>query len=341
MPDLLGELPQLTSEERAAIVQRVDELSVAEGRFRYRAEDCDVVCKERLRQFRVEKLKWLFWLHEDEHHAIFKQVTSLLWDYALFRTLNDLRVRAAKDKPQGVGFNAPMLLLLDSGFVAKQATGIRRLVDRSDDVVSLKRLVDDIKGKRELITREVFVAHDGLLYDYAPVKDEYFAEKIKKGDSSYFEGVETTGAKAWGASKRAHESFDKLSGVSSDQRKRDDLIPAKWFDDLGSKLGVCGEVQKFTDKFIAHAADASSRSESTDVQKTITLNKLAKCLRAIVVAANQVSRSILRDGSSWTVPQPQFDPVENFDKGWVAEGALEEARGLWEKHMAAIAQWSD
>ncbi len=78
MPDLLGDLAKLTSEKRAEIVQRVDELSVAEGRFRCRAEDCDVVCKERLRQFRVEKLKWLFWLHDDEQHAIFKQVTSLL-----------------------------------------------------------------------------------------------------------------------------------------------------------------------------------------------------------------------------------------------------------------------
>jgi hypothetical protein len=341
MPDLLGELAKLRLEDRAEIVQRVNELSLAGGRFRYHAEDCDVVCKERLRQFRVEKLKWMFWLHDDEQHAILKQVTSLLWDYALFRTLNDLRVRTAKTKPQGVGFNAPMLLLLDSGFVAKQAMGIRRLIDRSDDVVSLKRLVKDIKEKRELITREVYVAHDGLPYDYAPVKNAHDEEKLKESGSFCFEGGETTGPKAWGTSKRAHGAFDKLSGISSDKRTRNDLIPAQWFDDLGSKFGVCGDVQKFADKFIAHAADSSSRSESTGVQKAITLNKLAKCLRAIVVAASKVSRSILGDGSSWTVPQPQFDPVENFDKGWVTEGNLEEARELWEKHMALIAQWSD
>ncbi len=33
MPDLLGELAKLTLEERAEIVQRIDELSVAERRF--------------------------------------------------------------------------------------------------------------------------------------------------------------------------------------------------------------------------------------------------------------------------------------------------------------------
>jgi hypothetical protein len=290
--------------------------------------------------FRVEKLKWLFWLHDDDQHAIFKQVTSLLWDYALFRTFNDLRASAAKTKPQGVGFNAPMLSLLDSGFVARQAMGVRRLIDRRDDVVSLKRLVKDIKEKRALITREVLVVHDGLPYDHAPVKDAYSAEKPKEGESFYFEGVETTGAKAWGASERAHEAFDKLSGISSNQRKRDDLIPVQWFDNLGSKLGVCGDVQKFADKFIAHAADSSSRSESTDMQKAVTLDKLTKCHQAIVAVASNISRWILGDGSAWTVPQPQFDPVENLDKGWVANGALHEVHKLWEKHMAAIAQWS-
>src|SRR5271170_3399519 len=139
MSELLGELANLTSEQRAEIVKRVDELGVAEGRFQYRAEDCDVVCKEHLRQFRAEKLNWLFWLHDDKQHAIFQQVASLLWDYALFRTLNDLRVRAAQSKTEGVEFNAPILSLLDSGFVAKQAMGIRRLIDKRDNVVSLKR----------------------------------------------------------------------------------------------------------------------------------------------------------------------------------------------------------
>jgi len=340
MSELLGELANLTSEQRAEIVKRVDELGVAEGRFQYRAEDCDVVCKEHLRQFRAEKLNWLFWLHDDKQHAIFQQVASLLWDYALFRTLNDLRVRAAQSKTEGVEFNAPILSLLDSGFVAKQAMGIRRLIDKRDNVVSLKRLVDDIKKKQELITREVYVAHDGLPYDYAPIEDAYCAEKLQENKPFYSEGLETTGPKAWNPSKRAHEAFDKLSGTSSSQRKRDDLLPAQWFDDLNSKFDVCCDLQKFANKFIAHAADFSSRSELTEAQKVVTLNKFTKCHQAIVAVASNVSRWILGDGSAWTVPQPQFDPVKNLDKGWVAKDSLEEARVFWDKHMAEISQWS-
>ena len=340
MSDLLGKLTKLTSGQRAEIVKRVDELSVSEGRFRYRAEDCDIVCKERLRQFRVEKLKWLFWLHDDEQHPIYKQVVSLLCDYALFRTLNDLRVKAAKAKSQSVGFNAPTLVLLDSGFVAKQAMGIRRLIDKSDNAVSLKRLVDDIKENRGLITREVYVAHDGLPYDYARVKGAYYAKKLKEHRKVCFEGVETTRPKAWSVSERAHRLFDTLSKTSSNQRKRDDLLPAQWFDNLNNKLGICCDLLKFADKFIAHPADSSSRSKLTEAQKVVTLNKLTKCHQAIVAVASDVSHCILGDGSSWTVPQPSFDPIENLDKGWIGTEALEEARELWEKHKAVIEQWS-
>jgi len=81
-------------------------------------------------------------------------------------------------------------------------------------------------------------------------------------------------------------------------------------------------------------------SWSTESQKAVTLKKLTKCHQALVAVASEVSLCILGDGLSWVVPQPQFDPVENLDKGWIGKDALEEARELWEKHTAAIEQWS-
>ncbi len=339
--EILCALPKLTTGELVEVEQRLHEIHVADGSFRYRAEECDVINKERLRAFRVEKLKWLFWLHGDTHHSIFNQITSLLWDYALFQTLNDLRVRAAKNKLEGLGFNAPTLMLLDSGFVAKQAMGIRRLTDRADDVISLKRLVLDINKHRELISREVFVAHDGLPYDYAVVKEEYYAEKLKRGEGGWCEGVETTGAKAWHASERMHEVFDRMSGTPSTQRTRDDLIAECCFEDLNSTLGACNGLHKFADKFIAHAAGADSRAELPADFKSVTLGKLARCLQATTTVAGSISRWILGDGTSWKVPQPQFDPLQNLDQGWVAKGALGEAHELWNQHMATVEQWSD
>jgi len=247
MPDLLSELAKLTSEQRAEIVRSVDELNVAEGRFQYRAEACDVVSKERLRRFRVEKLKWRVWLYDDKRHAIFNHVASLLWDSAFFRTINDLRVNVLKTDAEDAKFNEPMFSLLVSGFVAKQAMGIRRLIDRREDVLSLKRLLHDLKKNRNLITREVYVAQDGLPYDYVPVKEGYEEGKVKEGGTFFYEGVETTGPKAWGQSERLHNVFDRLTGISPNQRRREDMLPINWFDELAGKLDVCEDLHKFAD----------------------------------------------------------------------------------------------
>src|ERR1039457_4879895 len=86
----------------------------------------DVLNTERLQKFLKKREEWLFWLNGDDQHSIWRQITSLLWDYALFKTIRELRVEAAQNPTEGIGFNAPVLHLLESGFVITQATGIRR-----------------------------------------------------------------------------------------------------------------------------------------------------------------------------------------------------------------------
>ncbi len=68
--------------------------------------------------------------------------------------------------------------LFDTGFVAIQTTAIRRLTERSLEdpskgVISLRRLVDDIRENRCLITREVYVGVDGLPYDSSAAKTRW------------------------------------------------------------------------------------------------------------------------------------------------------------------------
>jgi len=68
--------------------------------------------------------------------------------------------------------------------------------------------------------------------------------------------------------------------------------------------------------------------------------KLTECYKAIVAVGGEVSRSILGDGTPWAVPQPQFDPLKNLDKGWVPNESLQAGRELWDKYSAEISQWS-
>ena len=118
--------------------------------YQYPAEECDVLDKERLRQFRDKRGEWISWLRGHDPHSIWRQITTILWDDVLFRTANDLRRQALDHPSENVGFNDAVLRLFDAGFVATQVTAIRRLTDRqpkdrTKGVISLRRLVADIR----------------------------------------------------------------------------------------------------------------------------------------------------------------------------------------------------
>src|SRR5208337_5473286 len=87
----------------------------------------DVVDAVRLEQFKKKHEAWRSCLSGDDLHSIWRQQSSLLWDYALFLTINELRKDAGQNPLKGVGFNAPVLRLFDAGFAVIQVIGIRRL----------------------------------------------------------------------------------------------------------------------------------------------------------------------------------------------------------------------
>jgi hypothetical protein len=301
-------------------------------------EKFDVVEPARFEQFRKKRLEWLSWLNGDDSHSIWKQVSALLWDYVLFLTLNDLRNDASQTHAEGVGFNGPVLRLLDAGFVATQATGIRRLADSRNDVISLKRLVDDMERNRCLVTRESYLACHRLPYDFAKVKGEHFKNLAATQRGNFCEGLETKGPNAWVEAERAHDRFDELSKTSG-ARLRTDTVSIECIISLKSKIERCRDVWTFATKFIAHAADPSSRSGLSKSQKGVTLDQLSACHKALSQVAAFIGGRLLQDTVCASVPAPQFDPLENLDKRWIASGSADKARDCWEKHFDTVKQW--
>lgn len=306
----------------------------------------DVVNTVRLEQFQKKHKEWVAWLHGDDPHSIWKQITSLLWDYVLFQTINELCKEAAQNPAKDVGFNVPVMRLLEAGFAVTQVAGIRRLVEKqwrdpAKRVISLRALVDDVRTNRELLTREVYLAYRELPFDPAPAKQRFSNGMASSGEKFSYVGVATTGPEAWRDAELAHERFDKLSKISPASRSREDIVSPTWFDLLDAKIKSCEDVCVFTDKFIAHAADPISRTALTQTQTGVTLNQLKACHQAIIGVTGLVSGHILQDSFSASVPVPQFDVLENLDKRWIGDGGLEKARDFWERHADEIEKWSE
>ena len=169
--------------------------------YQYSVEQCDVSDPECLRQFRDKRTEWITWLRGNDPHSIWRQITALLWDDVLFRTVNDLRREARECPSESVGFNSPVLRLFDAGFVTTQVTAIRRLTDRqpkdsTKGVISLRRLIADIRDQRHLIPREIYVSYDGLPYDPEPVQAAWIEKKAATCTPNDVSWTSTTGPTA-------------------------------------------------------------------------------------------------------------------------------------------------
>jgi len=309
--------------------------------FKYPLEQCDVTDKEKLKEFRGKRQQWVEWLKGEDIHSIWKQINQHFWDISLFCTINELRKIAAKSLKPEVGFNSSVLRLFDLGFVISQSTAIRRLIEKplsspNRAVISLRRIIYEVKEYRHLLTRENYVAFDGLPFDSTPKcipEPQSGALSVRTG------WIASDGPNAWLTSRLVHQNFDRLSKVGAKQRQRNDLIDEEWFEYLDNKLEICGDVKKYVDKFIAHGADPVTRQGLTEEQEGITLMRLESCWKAIYQTAAFIYGPLLWEGSYGSLPIPQFDHLENLDKRWVDPGNVVKAHKKWNQYSKKIEKW--
>jgi hypothetical protein len=125
-------------------------------------DQCDVPQERRgaLEAYRTKRDQWLAWLDTDKHHAIWHAISAMVWTDVSFRTIAKF---AADDSCLSNTLLAEQII---HGYVATQVLAVRRLVDNRADVISLRRLIKDLRRNFELFTRENYVCYDGQPYDY-------------------------------------------------------------------------------------------------------------------------------------------------------------------------------
>jgi hypothetical protein len=129
--------------------------------YAYPIAQCDVTTEKRtaLQSYRTKRRLWLSWIETDEHHAIWRVLSSMVWTDVSFRALTHF---AVNDENNGLNNSLLTKALLD-GHVATQVLAIRRLMDVGNrDIISLRRLVKDLRRNFALLTRENYVCFDGL-----------------------------------------------------------------------------------------------------------------------------------------------------------------------------------
>lgn len=313
--------------------------------YEFSIDDCDVENKELLQEFREKRSQWIQWLTGHDVHSIWRQLNyNLFWNHAFFCTVNTLSKRTARDHPDEL-VNGYLLSLFDTGFVVSQATTIRRLVDKpgsgdKKSVNSLRRLIQDIKDHRHLVTRENYVSFDGLPYEPEPANQRHIEEMLSKPPEERSGFLPTTGPEAFMSSETKHECFDRISEGAKDGPTRTELISSRWFSLLLQHLTPCDDVNTFVHKFIAHAADPENRKELQGRQASITIKSLEACYKALYVVTSFIYGYLLHEGTYLALPVPQLDHLKNIDKPLVAPERIRDAHIAWDSEVGKFEKLS-
>ncbi|MGD0919966.1 MAG: hypothetical protein ABSB22_26305 [Thermodesulfobacteriota bacterium] len=257
-------------------------------------------------------------------HSISNQLTSIVWDDAIFRTVNEARRLNTESPSDKKGFNTDLMRLFDKGFVISQAMAIRRLTDpnfSSPDkaVISLVRLLDDLEENLHLITRENYISYDGSRFEMearSPIDNEFFH---------------------W---EQRQEYFDRLSSVSAQDRNRKDLICPQLFKESRMELGACADFRVLANKFFAHAAEASPKRNTIEKEKKITLNNFDQAYKALIKVSSFISIAILYEHSLGAVLVPQYDHLENLEKPMILQEEFKSLGEFWDKRVKEVEDWN-
>jgi hypothetical protein len=273
-------------------------------------------------------------LDEQEPHSIQQQIFSMIFLDMAYRILAAPRSNADEDLK--IAAKSGLLAhLLDQGYVATQILAIRRLLDKASDVISVRRLLDDICKHRHLLTREIYVCYDGLPYD------PNSWQKLPQSIEMKLWGIEAPGLGDYLGARTRHEAFDHLSGVSPSKRKRGDLIRDTVFEKLTHRLEVspAKKLIKLSHKFFAHAADMDSRRLLE--YSGISLADIAEVHRAIIRVERAITDQLLfiavaRD----VVPMAPLGLLSGLDSPFVSGNLIASMHKHWEQLADERNKWS-
>ena len=299
--------------------------------YKYPISQCDVPPERRsqLESYRAKRQQWLTWLDGDEHHAIWTNLSSMVWTDVSYRTLREVVIGQDERNETGCLHNALVAEQIIQGYIARQVLGIRRLLDKTSGVISLRRLILDMRSNWALFTRENYVCHDGLPFDYDGVMLREMAAHVNKGA---FWGS-TSGPDAWAASQMAHEQFDRLAGVNPGMRTREDRLPKALLGTIDSWLDGSGadQLADWSHQYLAHAGGPDRRKQIEE--GLVTADRISDAIKTLVRATEAVAAYVLFASGrlNGLVPVAQFDQFEHLSRPAMQPGRESEVSALWDR----------
>jgi hypothetical protein len=290
---------------------------------------CDL--KEKFRE-------WEEWLFGDDPNSIRIQIHNMVWDSAVFLSINKARKYAMLDKEGKPELNGMVHRFINRSFFQTQSLAIRKLYDKRSDVISLVRILNDMEKNRMLLTRKnITDAHD---YPYDYESKQARLNQIRSLDKSKQDLVAQDLFNCH-HSETIHERIDSLSDVDSSHRNRNDIVSPKIFDWLETKLSGLESIVNHVNKFIAHSATPGSRASIKADDIVITLGEILNAHKTICQTAEFIGMSFLYRSFGNFFAIPQYDQFEHFEKPWATDETVGKLYKFWREYDRETQSWKN
>jgi hypothetical protein len=287
--------------------------------------------------------QWREWMDGRDSSSVASQVERMMWDDAAFQVVNEcLRLAERDEKGRGVKINGLLAQFIFRCYVDSQLLAVRRLVENSHhsdrSVVSLRRVLDDLKGSARLLRRKDYFDFRKLPYDADAAKRKAWSEvPIPRGGGraavSDIDG-------SYRQSYVLHETIDRLARVKPSNRTEQDTVDARIFSSLISMLGGCDRLKMHVNKYLAHAAAPTSRESVPEHLRSLTLEHLWQAHKAICEVTAFVRTNVLMLPLRPTMPLPTFGHLRHLDKPWIRTGDMPKVEAFWRRHVTKVDGWS-
>ncbi len=283
-----------------------------------------------LKSFLQKRTAWFSWydVHPDEPNSILNQIHLMVLSEMSYRVMLEEQKHATDKDSTAIPLLAHLVV---SGYFSSQILAIRRLFDHADDVISLRRVLNDVKAHRHLLTREIFVSFDGTPYEQP--RPAAIIRELQPVGSPF---------SLHRRSKQRHERFDLLAKVSSATRSRFDRVHLDIFSKLDAWLDNSGAQRliKLSHKYLAHAADPSSRK---NIKLTgLAFSEVESIQMAIIRTCRAIFDIILISGVHSPVvplvPLGYFGRVWDGDKMVVSTSRMQDH---WDKLEKIRNKWPE
>jgi hypothetical protein len=284
--------------------------------------------------------EWEEWLVGDDVNSIRNQIHSMIWDSAVFQSINECRRYAPKNKKNEIELNGEVHRFIDKCFFETQASAIRRFRDKRSDVISLRRLVDDIEKHSHLLTRGNILAVHDYPYDYEQEKARLSDEAFKNSPPGVKCVAMGQGYVKCCLAEGIHQSIDALAGIKCSGRSPNDSIRPQIFKWLKQRLSALKDIATFVNKFIAHSATLKSREYCKSQELDITLGRILEAHKIICQTAIFIGgRMGIRSGFPDVLAIPQYDQFVHFDKAWASEETIKKLHDFWRTYDMQTRSW--